>query len=462
MKYLFCIAILVVSNLTFCQIEGDWHSSFKVMGSPQRLDISVEHSSEITIELSFPDFEKSKAIAATEVQFNDDTLSFTAAELNAKYKGVYNANKKLIIGKLKQNGMSFDITFTRDFQEKQVLNRPQEPQGKPNYKVEALQYKSTFSDIALDVEITFPNEFSENTPIIIMASGSGPQDKDETMLDHKPFLVIADYLTKKGNIVVRFDDRGTGKSEGNFTKASLQDFATDVLSMIEMMKSRTETKNNPIGIAGHSEGGMHSLLATKKSKDIDFLVFLSCVGTTGREVLVEQNYLIAKKSGETEEDARREERIMLHVSEFIYKYDKAQAQDSITDYLTKAYNNSPKKIDIPLMQYIWAYSAFNSDYGRQFISFETKDYLKKFKGPVYAVNNEMDIQVPAVSNSEGFENAISKKSAKQNPRIYIEPGLNHLFQTCEKCTLEEYGELEETFSYKVLEDLAKWIKTQYP
>lgn len=458
MKTCIFILSLILSSISFSQIEGDWHSAFVVMGNPQRLDIKITQGQRYKVVLSFPDFEESRSLSATNVSFTDDTLRFEAKELSATYQGVFSDENQTISGVLKQSGMKFDINFQREYQEKIELVRPQHPSGTPDYLVKEGSYKNKRSDFKIAYTVTYPIEITSETPIVILASGSGPQDRDETLLGHKPFWVIADYLTKEGNIVYRFDDRGTAKSQGVFADASLLDLATDVAMMVDLAREEDWYDGNPIGVAGHSEGGMHSLLATKMTKHIDFLVFLSCVGTNGRDVLIEQQYLISKKSGESEEDARWVENVFTNLTNIISKYPKDQAQDSLNVYLTREYENAPSDPEMSLLQFIITFSTFNSEYGREFLEFETVDYLKKFKGPIYVVNNAEDIQVPAVKNNEGFELAISKKSKAAGSKIYIELGVNHLFQKCVKCTIDEYGELEETFSINVLEDLSTWIK----
>jgi alpha/beta superfamily hydrolase len=296
---------------------------------------------------------------------------------------------------------------------------------------------------------------------VVLASGSGPQDRNCEILGHKPFLVIADHLAKNGIATLRFDDRGTGKSSGNFQEATLEDFASDVLACVAYIQKDPSLKDRvKIGLAGHSEGGMHVLMAAKKNKKIEFVIELASVGTSGKDVLIEQQYLIPLKNGGSQEHADWNKKLYTGMTRIVLKYNQEKAQDPLTNFLDSMYQIAPKEVkeQSNIFNFKIGMNMFmNTTWMRQFLAFETADYLKKLKIPVLVINGSEDIQVPGLEAQEGFEKHLSPKS-KIVSNLALLGGLNHLFQTCTTCSIYEYGELEETISITVLNMMTEWIK----
>lgn len=459
MKALFNILFIFSSFFSISQIDGEWHSSFEVMGTSHRMDLIIKNdSAKPTIIVINPDSKKSGNLNAQDVSIIDNKIVFKLPSLSLSYSGKYYSNGDSIQGSMTQFDVKWMLTFYREIQEKIIIQKPQEPKEPFAYPVEELLIKN--GDIVLGATLTLPKNAGENYPIVVLASGSGPQNRNCEIMGHKPFLVIADYLARNGIGCLRFDDRGMGKSTGDFQKATLEDFASDLKACVAYLAKDPRFIKNPIGIAGHSEGGMHALIAAKKNRNVKFIIELASVGTSGREVLIDQQYVIPLKSGKSEFYAQWNRDLYSGMCDIISKYSAEKINEPLNAFLEKKYEEAPqeyKDLDNK-MSFIMGMSMFlNNDWGRQFIHFEAKDYLKKIHVPILTINGSEDIQVSAVSNQKGFEASFSKRS-KAKSKALILNGLNHLFQTCTTCTIIEYGEIQETFSEDALDTIRNWVK----
>lgn len=420
-----------------------------------RMTLHVDNDS--TMYLSSPDdeFKKTKMTKGMVV---DSFVSFHWKRIGLNFDGIYYPDGDSISGVMSQSSLKWHALFTRELREVSKPKRPQEPSDEVDYYSQDLTIKN--GDITLGATLTMPKEYDSNTPIVVLASGSGPQDRNCELMGHKPFLVIADYFARHGVGCLRFDDRGTGSSTGVYSESTLEDFASDVLACFNHLKNDPKFADNPIGLAGHSEGGMHTLMAAKNNKDIDFVIQLASVGTTGRDVLIEQQYLIPKQAGETEEQALWNKAVFEGMCDYVAKYDQKQAADSLAVFLDKMFAIAPEKYkeESSKFQFIIGMNSFiNNAWARQFIQFKTEDYLKGLKAPLLTINGEKDIQVPPISNSEGFKTFHYKRKLRKKNKFVIAPGLNHLMQHCNTCTVMEYGDLEETFSEKVMQEMVDWL-----
>lgn len=456
------LVFIFLPLFTSAQIDGEWHTSFSIMGITNRMDMSISaYPEKPIIAMSDPDEGRFKDVKMDKVLVTDSTISFTWTKIGLSFKGKYYPIGDSIQGVMTQMDLKWGATFTRFEQEKIIIKRPQEPKSPFAYPVEEILIKN--GDIVLGATLTLPKNASENFPIVVLASGSGAQDRNCELLGHKPFLVIADYLARNGIGSLRFDDRGVGQSTGNFQQASLSDFGSDVKACVSFLASDSRYKNHPIGIAGHSEGGMHALIAAKGNKNVKFIIELASVGTSGKDVLIEQQYLIPLKSGKSIEYAQWNKELYTGICSILESYSQEKSVDTLNAFLSKMYATAPVdyKEQTNEMNFKLGINMFlNNTWGRQFVAFKSEPYLKKIKVPVLAINGSQDIQVPPVSNQAGFAQNFSKKSKPQSKAIVVD-GKNHLFQNCLSCTVLEYGELEETFSEDVLILMRDWIKVQF-
>ncbi|NRA13853.1 MAG: alpha/beta hydrolase, partial [Crocinitomicaceae bacterium] len=380
-------------------------------------------------------------------------IEFSWAAIGLSFEGVYSDKESNIKGKMFHNGIEWDVVFTKERPKNAILIRPQEPKGPFDYTIEKIKIKN--GKYVLGATLTLPKEFSESSSIVVLASGSGPQNRDCEIMGHKPFWVIADHLAKNGIACLRFDDRGVGESTGYFVGSGLSDFASDVVSCVKYLRKTKKYKENKIGLTGHSEGGMHTLIAATSYKKVDFIMQLSSVGTNGGEVLIEQQYLIPIKSGAPEVNARWNQSVFAGSVEIIKENKQEKAVPLLTEFLEKKYEEAPQeyKDKMKKQAFIDATIGFiNNDWARDFVNFDTQDYLEKLKIPLFAATGSEDIQVPSVSNLAGFK--AYRGASSQTSSM---GGLNHLMQTCETCGIDEYGSIEETFSMGLMDMMVKWI-----
>ena len=445
----------------FGQITGDWHASFTLVGKSNRIDLHIENIPDTTITLTNPDAKKPEPIPMTNVIVTDSSVSFTYQKIGLSFKGNYHENGDTLMGVMSQSDVRWTVVFRRELLEVAKINRPQEPIPPFDYPVEEVLI--TNGDIVLGATLTLPKDQSHPFPIVVLASGSGAQDRNCELMGHKSFWVIADFLAQNGIGCLRFDDRGVGKSTGVFAKASLLDFGSDVSACVNFLAENERFSDCPIGIAGHSEGGMHALIAARKNKSVEFVIELASVGTSGKNVLIEQQYLIPLASGKDSAYATWNRDVYAGLSEIIARYPQKKASDRIATFLDTMYHRAPAEYQAMTNMFNFKVGLnifLNNEWGRQFITFDTKKYLKKLKIPILAINGSRDIQVPPYSSRQSFKSHFAKQTRSTSEAVIIE-GLNHLFQRCERCDIMEYGDLEETFSPVVLQKMREWIYGLY-
>jgi pimeloyl-ACP methyl ester carboxylesterase len=294
-----------------------------------------------------------------------------------------------------------------------------------------------------------------------MLTGSGPQDRDETIFNHKPFLVIADHLTRQGIAVLRVDDRGVGGSTGDVMKATVDDNVQDVLAGLAFLKERKEINPTKIGLIGHSEGGMLAPLVATRSKDVAFLVLLAGTGLPGDEILYLQGQTILKAMG-VKGDALKKQRTM---QELLFSVVKQEPDNDKVLKLVKERMEEMKKTLSPLelLQFAMQQKALEAQvktittpWFRSFLAYDPRPALRKLQAPVLALVGEKDVQVPPKENLEAMENALTEGGHKDHTLKEL-AGLNHLFQTAKTGAITEYGQIEETFSPAVLTLMSEWI-----
>lgn len=383
-----------------------------------------------------------------------DSVSIAVPVILGNYSGNFSTPDS-ITGKWKQSGMSFDVNLVR-IEEVAPLMRPQTPEPPFPYLSEEVEYTNPKSGFKLAGTITIPKD-AQACPTVVMITGSGAQDRDETIFGHKPFSVIADYLTRNGIAVLRVDDRGVGDSEGSVSSSTSLDFASDVLAGVEFLKNREEIDPAKIGLIGHSEGGLIAPIAATQSKDIAFIVMLAGPGTVGEQILYEQGALIAKAAGLPDFSIEQQRLIQEKIFDVIKSEpDTTKAKEELRETLSQGMyagmNDDMKKaIDAEI-------SNVNSTWFRFFLTYDPKPILAKVKCPVLALNGSKDLQVP-VSNLEEVIKAVNS-GANMNVDTVRFANHNHLFQNCETGSTAEYAQIEETIDPEVLKTMKDWIVKQ--
>jgi pimeloyl-ACP methyl ester carboxylesterase len=343
--------------------------------------------------------------------------------------------------------------------------RPQTPKPPFPYKSEDIIYTNADKTLSYGATITIP-EGTGPFPAAVLITGSGAQNRDEDILGHKLFAVIADYLTRNGFIILRVDDRGMGKSTGKFSEATSADFANDVSAGVDYLLSRPEVNKMKLGLIGHSEGGMIAPMVAVQRKDINFIVLLAGPGVKIIDLMTEQGGAVIRSSGASEKAVDAYKPLYNAMATAIVNApDTTAAMVSVK----KMMNDWAEKTNKTLLRELGLKDeksqndialslirTMSSKWFKYFLSFDPQLWLEKLNCKVFALNGDKDIQVISRQNLPGIEEAL-KKSKSPSYEIKELPGLNHLFQKCKKCTVEEYGELEETFSPAALKIMVDWL-----
>ncbi|RMB64171.1 alpha/beta hydrolase [Dokdonia sinensis] len=463
-QHLLAITAFLLGLSAYSQeITGDWNAMLKVMGQelPLVLHISEQNGTYKTT-LDSPK-QGAMGIEASATTFINDTLNVEVKAIGMTYEGVYQENGN-VVGTFQQGGMQLPLELTREAIISEPVNRPQEPIKPYPYKEEEVTFENTEAGITLAGTLTIPKSImaSKAYPAVILISGSGPQNRDEELLGHKPFLVLSDYLTRQGFAVLRYDDRGTAQSTGDFASATSEDLATDAQAAFEFLLSRKQINPNKIGFAGHSEGGLIAPMVAAKNKDVAFIALLAGVGQPGAELLADQRYLIGKAQGMSEETLKKN-RIG---AENIYKIindntgDDEVIIEKATIYLKNALTQNPElvpqgmSVDQLIEQQL---NQLTTPWFQYFLKTDPSPTLEKVQCPVLAINGSLDLQVPSQKNLSLIEEHVKKGGNDDVTTVEI-PNLNHLFQTAETGSPTEYGAIEETFSPVALEIIGNWIK----
>jgi len=458
-------AILILTA-AFCSffmysqdITGDWNGILKVQGTQMRLVFHITKTdSGYLSTMDSPD-QKAFEIPVTSTKFENSILKIEVANLKIEYSGELDAAHK-IVGTFKQAGMVLPMDLSKEKVEKEIIIRKQEPTKPYPYYTEEVKFKNINDNITLAGTLTLPAKEGV-FPVVILITGSGPQNRDEEIMGHKPFLIIADHLTRNGIAVLRYDDRGTAESEGKFGFATTQDFATDVMAAINYLKTRKEINKKQIGLIGHSEGGIIAPMVAAKSKDVNFIVLLAGTGIRGNELLLLQQELIGRAEGASEEELKKAKETNTAAFDIILNNDNAELiKSKLTEFMTQVVKDLPesekpqgtKEADLVKQQV----AQITSPWMLYFIKYNPSLVLKDVKCSVLALNGDKDLQVPSKVNLEAIKNGL-QKGGNKNVTTKELPGLNHLFQECTTGSPTEYANIEQTFSPIALNEISDWI-----
>ena len=434
--FLFVVFFVTVIASSAADFVGHWKG--KVANLP--IVFHITNDSVWSATLDSP-MQGAMGIECGKVEVVDDNITIDMPVLRADFKGVIAQDDNSISGTFTQ-GMSLPLTLTRTTADAVVYNRPQEPQPPFVYNSQNVTFQN--GDISLAGTLTTPF-WGKKHKAVVLVSGSGAQNRDEEIMGHKPFAVIADYLTRHGIAVLRYDDRGVGGSSKGSKDDTTLDLATDAMAAINYLKTRSDIDTTHIGIIGHSEGGLIAVInAAQYPTDVNFIVTLAGPYVCGRDILVRQNQLIAETMGQPLDDNQ-----LKHINEMfdaIYKStDSEQLSIELTEILKSDSTNKQQDIETTV-------KVMTSPWYMAFVKLDPAKYLSMVKCPVYAVNGTWDYQVDATQNLEMAQKMIPQATIKQYE------GLNHMFQpSSSRQASMNYGAIETTISEQLLDDLAKWI-----
>ncbi len=457
-KLIILLFALSLQNIYAQDITGDWYGALKIGTNQLRLNLNFTRTDTgYTGKLISLD-QNPTPIPMQWVKFDQQTLGFKTTVANIEYSGVFKDG--IIDGTFKQSGNALPLQLGRTkIEKKTAAKRPQEPKAPFPYVSEDIEFRNEKDNISLAGTLTLPAA-NGKFPVVVLISGSGPQDRNEELLGHKPFLVLADHLTKNGFAVLRYDDRGVGKSKGNFKTATSADFAKDVSAAVHYLKTRKEIDPKKIGLVGHSEGGLIAPMVAAVSKDIAFIVLLAGPGVPGKDVISLQGALIARAMGAAEADIKASGDITKELMNIVTSgKDSSIVNKDFQAALDRNYQNLPDSVKkgLPMAAFKSQYAPLNDPWMKYFLAYDPATSLQKIKIPVLALNGSLDLQVSPSQNLPAIKAALDK--AKNKKYLIREmPGLNHLFQETKTGLPSEYGDIEQTLSPMMLTELTDWLK----
>ncbi|PUZ24261.1 hypothetical protein GA0116948_107150 [Chitinophaga costaii] len=443
-------------------ITGNWYSVLNVNGHKLRINLILQKKSDTSYsgQLLSPDQMKT-GLPLTRAALHGDTLFLEVATANARFEGVWDYRASAYIGSYKQNGLSLPTGFSRTETSVQDIqpNRPQNPKPPFNYVVQEVLIPNDSARLTLAGTFTRPSR-NKRYPVVVMITGSGPQDRDETVFGHKPFWIIADQLTRDGVAVLRYDDRGVGASTGAYGTAGIADFASDAKAAIAYLRTRPDVDVNHIGLLGHSEGGNILQVVAADNPQVAFAISLSGPGVKGEDMMLKQNELVYRSIGAPDTVVNNRLSNMKALFDIVTtQTEKDIIKQQLTAEATKQYAAlSPEdKAKMPEAQYVVSIvTSLMSPEMSSILRFDPAAYLPRIHCPFLAIGGSRDVQVDADQNLKGME-AELRKGGNKKLTIRKFDGLNHLLQECQECTVGEYKTLEQSISPTVVDFISNWV-----
>ena len=469
MKKIYYIAILSFSFLFSIQasgqnvieknaLTGSWLGKINTGAIELRVvfNLSLIGKDSLVATLDSPD-QGAKNIKLGTVTFTGATLRIVAPLLLAEYNGSVK-NDTLIEGTWKQGANTIPLNLVK-LKTAFTISRPQEPKPPFPYTTEDVTFNNDKFNIKLAGTLTIPSGKGP-FPAVILITGSGAQNRNEELMGHKPFMVIADYLTRNGIAVLRYDDRGVGKSQGIYATSTSADLATDAEAAFNFLKNNTSINLKSIGLVGHSEGGLIAPMVAASNPGVSFIISLAGPGVTGEQIILRQAQDIGSISGMTEDQIKES----TETNKKLYTVLREEKDNNKAEIkILEVYKEILEKkgtlkddTETAVNQLKVTFGASTYTWFRYFISTDPAVFWKKVKCPVLALNGEKDLQVAADENLPAIEKAMKSSGNKSVKTIEL-PGLNHLFQHCKTGLPAEYGNIEETFSPEALRIISDWI-----
>ena len=471
--YFFLLMMLLSTASAFAQqsakteqITGSWSGALEIGGTklPLIFHINQDASGKLRATAESP-LQGAKDIPVQEVNITGDSLYLDLRAIGGQYAGKL-AGPQTVEGQWRQGGQALPLQLKKGAAT--VLRRPQEPQKPYPYGEEEVLVENREAGIKLAGTLTIPKEEAGsakgkgNYPAVILISGSGPQDRDMSLLGHKPFLLLADYLTRQGFAVLRLDDRGAGKSEGNAAAATTEDYATDARAAYTFLKGRKEINPKKIGLLGISEGALIASKVAAHNKDVAFVVLMAGSAVPGTDLLLAQNEALYRAGGTPPELLQK----LLKLRRAQFEVAAGETDPSVAASRIRALEQEAKagmsaaeqaQLGLTAQTEEATLAMLSSPWFRYFLAYNPAPTLQKLRMPVLAINGSKDLQVPAAQNLPATEKALKAGGNKQYTVKEL-PGLNHLFQTATTGLHIEYGQIEETMSPLALETISEWMK----
>ena len=433
---------------------GSWMGTLATPAAKLRLALTVRRDSSGALAGEMVSVDQGNATIPATLTLHGDTIVVAMPAAQASYTGVLGAANDSIRGSFNQGG-SLPLTLGRATILPTVAH-PQEPKPPFSYDARDVTFESV-PGVRLAGTITTPPGDGP-FPAVVMVTGSGPQNRNEELLGHKPFLIITDYLARHGIAALRYDDRGTAQSTGSFSTGTSVDFANDAEAAVRFMRTQPKIERNHVGIIGHSEGGMIAPMVAARSSDVAFIVLLAGPGIPGDSILLLQEQLIATAMGTPPAMVERTTEVNRHL--FAAIKSATDSADAVARVMATEQNmlaTLPENERATAEQQLRAARGpLLTPWMRYFLSYDPRPTLRKVHVPVLALDGTLDLQVPYKQDLAAIDTAL-KAGGNRDYRIVQLPGLNHLFQTATTGSPTEYATISETFSPAALEIIATWI-----
>lgn len=432
---------------------GDWVGTLAVGGTELRVVFRLQTDADggLTGTMDSPD-QGATGIPIGTVLVDQDTLRLEVPSIAGRYAGVLSDSAEAMTGQWVQGGRRFPLRLERT-EDAPMVRRPQEPSLPVPYTSEAVTFRNEEDGITLEGTLTRP-QTDAPVPGVVLVAGSGPSDRNATIMGHKPFLVLADALTRRGLAVLRFDERGVGQSSGTQAGATTADLSGDVAAAVEALAQRQGVKASEIGIIGHSEGGIIAPMVATQSDQVSFLVLLAAPGLPGDAILADQLDRRIRRQGADRRIRALQSGTQQRIFEVLKQdADSAEIAGQLEKIMLQTRGISGKEVidrEIQRLMDPWL---------RFFIAHDPRTTLREVDVPVLALAGSKDQQVAPDTNQAAIAQALN---ADANPDVTVRTldGLNHLFQTAPTGAPAEYGRIEETFDPGAIDAIATWIDEQ--
>lgn len=434
-------------------VEGLWQSALETRGMRLRYQLHVSHDTDGNLIAALDSLDQSViGLPAIHVTLKESAFHFEIPAMAGTYDGTLNATKNALSGTWSQSGETATVDFKRSDQPLE-LRRPQNPVKPYPYREEEVTFPNASASVTLAGTLTLPKG-SGPFPAAVLIAGSGPHDRDETLENHKPFLVLSDYLTRQGLAVLRYDKRGIGKSTGFADTATTLDLASDTAAAVTYLKSRKDIDRARIGLIGHSEGAMIAPYLASRSKDIPWVVLLAAPTTKGEDTLLNQSELIARASGMSNSQILAS----LNFDKNAYSMVREEKNPGLlTEKLKNFVKTSGLDGVMPPLELERQLRMLTSPWFRFFLDYDPVPSLQNTKCPVLALYGQKDLQVPPKENLPLLQKALTDADNTQaDIRQFAD--LNHLFQHSDSGSPAEYGAIEETFAPEALQAIGDWLQ----
>ncbi|MDR0537376.1 MAG: alpha/beta hydrolase [Tannerellaceae bacterium] len=460
-KATFILLILLAPLAVAAQdIAGTWLGTLTIPNTSLRIVFNIiSTDTTLSATMDSPD-QNAKGIPVTTITFENLTLKLTVAPLGIEYQGTMNADGN-ISGTFKQSGLAIPLTLSKTTPTpiSNTFSRPQEPRRPLPYKEEEVTIHNNKANLSLAGTLTLPAREGPH-PALILISGSGAQNRDEEIYEHKPFMIIADHLTRNGIAVLRYDDRGTAGSTGNFSNATTLDLSSDAEAALNYLQTRSDIVSEKIGILGHSEGAIIAPMIAARNTNVVHLILLAPPAIPGNQLLLCQYEAISRASGTDDEliqwnltESRKAFDIILQpisvktMRKQVSKHIKQNMKHNpFASLVSKEARNLLIQYELDRLLNPWTI---------YFLRYDPAPVLSKVQCPILAIIGNKDLQVPSDANTPALYQAI-----KNNPEATIKelPNLNHLLQECQTGLPSEYASIQQTISPNVLNEITNWIK----